>query len=569
MLNENLNYFKKINIINAEYSEQLLPEYQGNPLIESLPPILTEEEFIQYSTVFPAYNNKECELDNSYRFHCIQRLFQYFQPFEVHIDLEQRISRAIRQGYITRNPFNVKQVKQMNDSYKALKLGLFLENYEGPMTRTATGFTIIGFSGIGKTTAIEKVLSLYPQCILHKNFRGEIFHFLQISWLKLDCPFDGSIKGLCMSFFSEIDRLIGTNYFSKLKSRNNSIDVLLQYMIHLANLHAIGLIIIDEIQHLNLSKSGGSEKMLNFFVTLVNTIGIPVIMVGTNKAIRILQSQFRQARRGSGQGDMVWNQMPKNEMWDLFIEGMWDYQWTKEFTPLTNNINSILYEESQGIIDIAKKLFMITQLQAISADIEKITPSLIEKVAKENLKLVKPMLKALKSGIPSEIAKYDDIQPIDMEEQIVKFKASIDVHEKIRLQKKLQENKRNIQQKSFLEEIMLFLLSFEVDPKKAEVLAAKILNNHSEDESFSLVDVKKEAMRLLFSEENKKKNNTKVKNSASNKEIKENILCYLADRAKKNKKSVYEELLQSGYIKGKIDYTGEIDDINISNTLSR
>jgi len=39
----------------------------------------------------------------------------------------------------------------------------------------------------------------------------------------------------------------------------------------LAHTHGLGLLIIDEIQHLSQAKSGGSEKMLNFFVTLVNT----------------------------------------------------------------------------------------------------------------------------------------------------------------------------------------------------------------------------------------------------------------------------------------------------------
>lgn len=119
-------------------------------------------------------------------------------------------------------------------------------------------------------------------------------------------------------------------------------------MAHLASRHGIGLLIIDEVQHLSLSKSGGSDKMLNFFVTLVNTIGIPVLMVGTNKAISILQSEFRQARRGSGQGDMVWSQMPKDESWDLFVEGMWEYQWTTNFTELTSEFSYLLYEESQG-----------------------------------------------------------------------------------------------------------------------------------------------------------------------------------------------------------------------------
>ena len=39
--------------------------------------------------------------------------------------------------------------------------------------------------------------------------------------------------------------------------------------------------------------------MLNFFVTLVNTIGLPVVMIGTTKAMSILQGEFRQARRGA------------------------------------------------------------------------------------------------------------------------------------------------------------------------------------------------------------------------------------------------------------------------------
>ena len=35
-------------------------------------------------------------------------------------------------------------------------------------------------------------------------------------------------------------------------------------------LHSAGLLAIDEIQHLEKSKSGGSQIMLNFFVNLTN-----------------------------------------------------------------------------------------------------------------------------------------------------------------------------------------------------------------------------------------------------------------------------------------------------------
>jgi len=59
----------------------------------------------------------------------------------------------------------------------------------------------------------------------------------------------------------------------------------------------LGLLIIDEVQHLCGARGLGDERMLNFFVTLVNTAGVPIILIATPKAMSILQSEFRQARR--------------------------------------------------------------------------------------------------------------------------------------------------------------------------------------------------------------------------------------------------------------------------------
>ncbi|WP_164907501.1 TniB family NTP-binding protein [Clostridium septicum] len=67
--------------------------------------------------------------------------------------------------------------------------------------------------------------------------------------------------------------------------------------------------IIDEIQHLSRTKSGGADKMLNFFTTLVN-VGVPIIMVGTMAARDILQSDFRMARRNLGvDGNVIWDRL--------------------------------------------------------------------------------------------------------------------------------------------------------------------------------------------------------------------------------------------------------------------
>jgi energy-coupling factor transporter ATP-binding protein EcfA2 len=541
-------------IVDAIYSNQIVQDYEFNPLIEALPPIFTEDQVIEQISVLPPYDEKERELNPSYRFHCIQRLFQYFQPFEKHLDLEQRISRAIRQGYLHRNPMRKEEIMRVHESYKAIKEGRFIKNYQTEAKRTAAGFTIIGLSGIGKSTAIERVLSFYPQIIKHQVYQGMPFQFTQICWLKLDCPFDGSLKGLCMSFFSELDRLLGTNYLNKFGAQKNTTDLMMQRMTHLASRHGIGLLIIDEVQHLSLSKSGGSDKMLNFFVTLVNTIGIPVLMVGTNKAISILQSEFRQARRGSGQGDMVWSQMPKDESWDLFMEGMWEYQWTANFTDLTSEFSDLLYEESQGILDIAVKLFMLSQIRAIALGGEKITKQIIKQVASDSLRLVRPMLDALKSGIPSEIAKYEDIRPIDMDEEIEKYKASINMQEKVRIQKKLQKQQRQKKEQSLLEEVTLQLLAMDFNPKSVEGAVKEVLKKFGEEHEKSTV--LKETIKILIDKDEKKVERKAKKMEATN----ENYLGRVMQEARNKKESVYEYFLDKGIIKQPLDEFWEDED---------
>ena len=265
------------------YKNQFVPDYRDNPLIEALPPIWNEDEVINMLSQNGGHHDGERQLDAPYRLHCVHRLFRYFQPLEQHISIERQFSLCIRQGYLHRNPLAKEYAVALAQGHKAIISGGTFNDLSA-FRPTAAGFTIIGVSGVGKTSAVSNILALYPQIIEHTRYRDFPLVLKQIVWLKLDCPHDGAVKGLCMEFFEAVDRAAGTNYFEMHGKRMNTIDLLMVRMAQIARLHCIGILVIDEIQHLNLAKGGGQEKMLNFFVTLVNTIGVPVVLIGTNRA---------------------------------------------------------------------------------------------------------------------------------------------------------------------------------------------------------------------------------------------------------------------------------------------
>lgn len=533
--------------VNAFYSNQVLKEYRGNPSIEALPPINSKEEVIRKLSRVPDYNEEERELEAHYRFHCIQKLFNFFEPLQKHIDIEQRFSRVIRQGYISRNPIGTEYATSLQNGYKNIQDGVYDFEYSNNGAR-ASGFTIIGISGIGKSKTIERVLSLYPQVIHHTKYKNQNLNLYQLAWVKLDCPFDGSLKGLCINFFDAVDQLLGTDYLRKFGTGKNTIDMMMPRMEQIANLHSIGVLVIDEIQHLSLAKSGGSSKMLNFFVTLVNTIGIPVILIGTTKALPILQGEFRQARRGSGQGDILWDRMKNDGYWKLLMQGMWGLQWTKKENPMTQELIDTIYDESQGIVDIAVKLYAMSQIKAIATGKEIITSATIRQTAKESFGLVRPMIEALRSGNRDAILQYQDITPLDFDEMVSECISSITSFSKIK-----DDNDIEIIE----EYAVLKLVELGIDSKISKLCVREVIeaNAGNMDKLF----IVKEAMKIAFEkEQNIPDEGIRIKRV--NTKLDARDLRNIVSIGKKNSMSAYEALRDAGYIKNPIDEFIKRDD---------
>ncbi|MBE5395165.1 MULTISPECIES: ATP-binding protein [Brevibacillus] len=453
----------------AEYKEQLIKDYEGNPFIECLPSIRSPKQVIEQLAYYPAFDPNERLLEPYMRVHLLQRLFQYFQPTHEHIRLEQAISTMLRSGYVDRNPFSPSYVRWRMGEGKVSQNASPLQN------SSSKSLTLIGISGSGKTSSLSKILSLTPQVIVHSKYRGMDFPRYQVSHLRIEAPYDGSLKALCLQFFMTIDALLGTNYMEKYGNGHKSTNIMIPIISKLLVNLGVGLLVIDEIQHLSLAKSGGSAAVLNFFTTLINTANIPIVLVGTPKSLNVLQSEFRQARRNfSGHGNFFWDRLSKDESWDLFLSGLWKYQWVQKPVELTDELSSILFDETQGIPDVVVKLFMMLQVRAISTGNETIKGAMIRKVANEQLKLIRPMIEALRNGRTSQLLDYQDIVMPDVTEFMNKEQSQIQVQTFIKETQKRSESRQ--QQITHLrEDAVIRLQLLGVKEKEADGLVQAVL----------------------------------------------------------------------------------------------
>lgn len=437
-----------------------IPEYDGNPFIDRLPPVRSLKQIQDSLRRDPLHSQFDRERSPEERLHAVLRLLHYSQPTINARELGLLIDQMIRQSYIGRDPRTTQWMrfvhacasredgereKHKRRERSKLPTADSVLGSLSPVRDTSMSSLVIGPPGMGKTHAGKTTLLQYDQVIFHK----EPVQVAQIVWLRVECPPDGSLVSLCRFFFAAVDKALHEAGFeSNLAGQYKAspLAILLTGMARVANLHAIGLLVVDEIQHVKVSRSEGSA-LLNFLVTLRNTIGISLLMIGTMSALPVMQRTFRDARRGDGIGSIPFNRMAPfqpaaedsqdevgnpadgaaecgseevilpiyGEEFESFVRRMWRWQYTKDWTEPSVSVLNALYHETQGIIDLVVKLFILCQMRLITVtaarpdNVEIITPELIHEVADRSFNTVRPFVKALRENDVEKLKTYEDL----------------------------------------------------------------------------------------------------------------------------------------------------------------
>ncbi|MBY7008393.1 ATP-binding protein [Clostridium botulinum] len=537
----------------AIYKEQEIEEYSYNPFIEALPKIFTADDVVDKFTVLPEISDKDRNKPENLRYHIIKRAKNFIQPLPIHITLERKLSSLIRRGYLSRNPVDksfLQSLRILNGLDDESIIENSIQDELNNIRSTADSLSIIGISGIGKTTAIERLLLMYPQVIKHFEYNGTNLTRTQIVWLKIDCPYDGNLSTLCKSFFTAIDDILGTRYLEKFGYSNRITSTMLINMTKLAWRYGIGVLVIDEIQHL-LNAKNDMEEMLNFFVTLTNTVGIPTVLIGTSKAQKVFKGNFRQARRAASEGSIMWDRMNKDsEEWNFFMESIWEFQGLKKISKLTDKLIDTFYDECQGITAVAVNLFLLAQERALQDGKEEITIGIIRETAKNDLQMIKPMIKALRNNNLSEIMKYEDIS-INLDDVAMNYKNDMELSGLIRDSFKERKKSIELKKRSTVENLVVDLTAINMfdnlSTSDIQKICEKIVDKSAIDEEYN--EQKIEAVKKAMNLNETLKENINRKQQC---EAKEGLI-WIYEAAKKQKIHPYELLKENGFIKNPVE----------------
>lgn len=400
----------------AIYSAQRIPAYQGNPLIEALPPALNDEDALLRALFsIPDYSPEQSTWTKAERLQLISQLSSFTVPMQRHLELAQNLDTMIRQGYVGREPRTAASHQVFTKLYEQQKAGGTFKASAGQLTAQLSG-ALIGLPGMGKTTAIRRILSRYPEVIHHQEL-----NLYQIPYLHIEMPYDGaSVKGIAESIFRKVDMLLpGAGYGDRYSNARSGAETLMNHAARVLHMHSVGLLVVDELENLENSPKN-RQALMTLLVSASNELRVPILFVGTNKAQNLLALDFRQARRSVGAASAYWGALAKGspaepDEWEDFLSVLWRFQWVKAPVPLTPFMSDLLFHHSQGIVDIAIKLFAVAQVRAIHDGTETLSGELIDSVAHKQLATVQPMIAALRNDDVNALLNCKDICPLGLD----------------------------------------------------------------------------------------------------------------------------------------------------------
>ena len=341
-------------------------------IIRQMPEMLSGQELYEKLADIPAYNEEIRGKSQTERLINLSAIYEIYLPSEMSIEIYSKLYLALLRSL---------QKKGTNTAIQQS-----YQNHNAIMRRENRGiiggsdsFSIVGCSGIGKSSAINRAISIITESRMLEIGNPQI---RIIPCLIVQCPFDASVKSMLLEILRKSDELLETNYYSSALKARATTDVLIGIVSQVALRH-IGLLVIDEIQNCVTAKSG--KNLVAMLTQLINSSGISICLVGTPETLSLFESAFQLARRSLG---LQYNSLNNDEFFKGFCKLLFKYQFVQKKAEITEQMVDWLYEHSGGVTSIVVSLIHDAQEIAILTGYEILDISMLNLAYEKRMQLL-------------------------------------------------------------------------------------------------------------------------------------------------------------------------------------
>ena len=301
-------------------------------LIKKLPPMLSGDALDQALSILPEYDPEITNQDAATRLIALSDLYKVFVPNQMSKEIYSKLYLALLRSLQKKD--GILRVKQSLENHKAT----LQQEYSG-ILGGSDSFTILGVSGIGKSSSISRAVQLLTHDRIIEN---EQPYRKILPCVVVQCPFDSSVKGLLLEIIRVVDEQLGSSYYPKTTSVRATIDMLIGSVSTIL-LNHVGVLIVDEIQNVAISKNG--RNLLGVLLQLINCSGVSICMVGTPECQDFFTQAMQLARRSLG---LQYESMEYGTEFVDLCETLYQYQYVQKRTNLDDATIRWLYEHSNG-----------------------------------------------------------------------------------------------------------------------------------------------------------------------------------------------------------------------------
>lgn len=346
-------------------------------LVEKMPEMLSGKALYNRLTDIPEYDEAIRGKSSTERLMALSTLYDIYLPSEMSVEIYSKLYLAL--------------VRSLQKKGTQAAVQQAYQNHNTIMRRESRGiiggsdsFSIVGCSGIGKSSAINRAIS-----IITENRMIEVENPTRriIPCLIVQCPWDASVKSMLLEILRKSDELLETNYYGNALKARATTDVLIGIVSQVALQH-IGLLIIDEIQNCVTAKGG--KGLVAMLTQLINSSGISIGLVGTPETISLLESAFQLARRSLG---LQYNALDNDDYFYEFCKVLLRYQYVQNQVEISQNMIEWLYGHSGGITSIVVSLIHDAQELAILTGYENLDISMLNQAYEKRMQLLHDFIK--------------------------------------------------------------------------------------------------------------------------------------------------------------------------------